>query len=240
MTIILTVLLIIGIIILAIWLYNQSSAPENIKNSVPTNISVKQSTRIKGRIGYFGLEDWWLSTFNENEREYIVKTFSPLTYGSSEDTLISGNITDTSDTVVNMLSSLSGWFKKEPDRTIGYRLIKKAEDLITAKTNILDLHFLYQHKIEIYYRYRAKDSFALEETINACKKQIEISGQAKLAFKKEYKGEPLPSHTGFEILTKLERDREVVIEIAKRALKEGWDGDWKEIIKDCKEDLKGK
>lgn len=234
-----TIIIIIGIIIIAIWLFNRNQTSNKPDNSPSKNVSEKQK-KIRGRIGYFGLENWWLSTFSETERELIVTTFKPLSYGGDEDNLISGNISKTDDTAINLLSNLSGWFKKEADRTIGYRLIKKAEELITENTNILDIHFLYQHKIEIYYKFRGKDNFALEEVLNACKKQIEISSKAKLAFKKEYKGEPLPSHTGFEILTKLEDNTEKVLEIAKKASKEGWYGDWKEIIEDCKEDLKEK
>lgn len=224
-----TVILIIGIILVAIWLFNRNQTSNKTDHAPSKNVSKKQPSKIKGRIEYFELENWWLSTFTETEREHIVKTFTPLSYGGKddEDTLISGNISGIDDTAINLLSNLSGWFNKEADRTIGYRLIKKAEELITENSNVLDIHFLYQHKIELYYKFRGKDSFVLEEVINACKKQIEISGQAKLAFKKDYKGDPLPSHKGFELLTRLEEDTEKVLELAKRASKEGWYGDWK-------------
>ena len=32
---------------------------------------LKGKKRVKGSIGYFGLEDWWLSAFSEDERRYI-------------------------------------------------------------------------------------------------------------------------------------------------------------------------
>ena len=101
----------------------------------------------------------------------------------------------TSQTVISLLSGLAGWFNNEQDKTIAYRMIKKAENLITNNTNILDIHFLFHSKILIYYRRKNVDQNTINETIKACKQQIEIAQQAAIAFKKEYENTPLPSHT---------------------------------------------
>ncbi len=60
------------------------------------NIFKKESKQVQGKIGYFGLSDWWLSNFSVEEREHIIKTFQP--FGSSGESLIKGNIASTSET----------------------------------------------------------------------------------------------------------------------------------------------
>jgi hypothetical protein len=62
-----TVIVIIGIIILTIWFYNSNkiSTSNKVDSSVKTNVSIKLPTKLKGNIGYFELENWWLSTFTE-------------------------------------------------------------------------------------------------------------------------------------------------------------------------------
>src|SRR5690606_3498822 len=102
---------------------------------------LKSSKEIQGEIGYFGLSEWWLSEFSDSERGYIIKKFQPL--GGNEKSLIKGEIKNTSQTSIGLLSTLAGWFNNEQDRTIAYRMIKKAEGLIKNDTVILDVHFLY-------------------------------------------------------------------------------------------------
>lgn len=192
---------------------------------------LKSNTEIKGEIGYFGLSKWWLSEFTQLERNHILQTFQPL--GGSGESLIKGEITSTSQTAIGLLSALAGWFNNEKDRTIAYRMLKKAEDLITDKTDILDLHFLYNSEIEIYYRHRNRDQNALNEAIKACKQQIEIAPQAASAFNKEYKDSPLPTHRGYEqlaIIEEKEKKFNSVIDLAKKAMAQGWNGDWEKRI----------
>lgn len=105
---------------------------------------LKGSKEIKGEIGYFGLTEWWLSEFSDEERDHIIKKFQPL--GGSGESLIRGKITSTSQTAIGLLSALAGWFNNEQDRTIAYRMLKKAEDMVTDNTDILDVHFLFNSK----------------------------------------------------------------------------------------------
>lgn len=202
------------------------------------NIFKKESKQVQGKIGYFGLSDWWLSNFSVEEREHIIKTFQP--FGSSGESLIKGNIASTSETPIGLLSALASWFSKKDDRTIAYRIIKKAEEMIDESSNILDIHFLYQSKIEIYYRNRDNDPDALEKAIEACKQQIEISPKAKIAFQREYEDSPLPAHKGFGQLAIIEEKRkkfESAIQISKAALEQGWAGDWEKRIERCSKKL---
>ena len=197
------------------------------------NIFQRQPEKIKGYIGYYGITDWWLAAFSEKEIEYIVEIFQPL--NGTGNCLMKDDITETDETQISFLLNLSSWFKKENDRTIGFRIIKKAEELLTKTSNVLDAHYLFQTKIELFYRWR-DDEALLTEAINACKKQIEISAETKIQFKKENKREPLPSHKGFEQLAILEEKRnnyQDAIDISKKALTEGWYGDWENRIERC-------
>lgn len=198
----------------------------------------KKEPKIQGEIGYFGLSEWWLSEFSEEERRYILRIFEPL--GSTGSSLIEGEISHTSGTVIKLLSSLAGWFKKKEDRTIAYRMLKKGEELINEKSDILDVHFLFQSKIELYYRNRDNDPDALEEAINSCKQQIELAPKAGAAFRKEYSNAPLPSHRGFEQLAIIEEKQKnfgAAIEISEMAMGQGWSGTWQKRIERCKRRL---
>ena len=61
---------------------------------------LSKKKRIKGSIGYFGLQDWWLSAFSDEERRYIQEKFRPL--GASGDSLTSGDISYTTETAVGL------------------------------------------------------------------------------------------------------------------------------------------
>ncbi|MCA9374610.1 hypothetical protein KC725_05625 [Candidatus Peregrinibacteria bacterium] len=201
--------------------------------------------RIKGEIGYFGLSEWWLSSFSEKERAHILKTFKPLGLTISVDSLddnslISGEIESTTQTAVGLLSALAGWFASEEDRTIAYRILKKAEELIGDEINILDQHFFYQSKIQIYYRHRNRDSEGLSIARQACRQQIRLAPQAAIAFRKEYANSPLPCHVGYEqlaIIYEKEKKYNSVIELARKAKSQGWNGDWEKRIARCKKKL---
>jgi len=192
---------------------------------------------ISGEIGYFGLQDWWLNDLTTEEQNIILSIYKPM--GLGENALTKGRISSTSQTVIGLLTGLSSWFKKQEYRQISYKIIKKAEELVTDKTPILDLHFLYQSKIEIFYRNRDNDAFALSSAIEACKQQISISKKAKIAFMREFKG-PLPTHVGYKqlcIIMGKQKNFEEVIRLSTIAKKQGWSGDWEKRIENCKKKI---
>ena len=192
--------------------------------------------KIEGEIEYFGLQDWWLNDFTNEEQNIILSIYQPM--GLGENRLIKGKIISTSQTVIGLLSALSGWFKKPEYRKIGYKIIKKAEELTSDKIPVLDLHFLYQSKIEIYYRNRDNDEFALSSAIEACKQQIGISEKAKIAFIKEMG--LLPSHVGYKqlcIIMEKQNNYDEVIRLSTIAKEQGWNGDWDKRIEKCKKKI---
>ena len=197
----------------------------------------RKNKKIEGEIGYFGLQEWWLSDLTKEEQNVILSVYNPL--GIGEDSLIKGKIFSTSQTVIGLLSGLSGWFKRPEYREIGYKIIKKAEELVSDKIPFLDLHFLYQLKIQIYYRNRDNDKFALPLAIEACKQQIGISEKAKEAFIKEM-GLPLPEHVGYKqlcIIMEKQKNYDEVIRLSKIAKEQGWSGDWDRRIEKCKKKI---
>lgn len=197
----------------------------------------KSQKRIQGSIGYFGLGDWWLSAFSDEERRHIQSTFQPL--GSTGDSLTSGVINYTSLTAVGLLQALAGWFSKADDRPIAHKILEKAEKLSKMQTPVLDIHFLCQQKINIYYKDRDQPEF-MEKAIEACRQQIALTREAANAFKAEYGDSPLPSHKGYEqlaIILEKQGSFEEAIALSRKAEAQGWAGEWGSRIDRCKKKL---
>jgi hypothetical protein len=196
--------------------------------------------KIKGLVEYYGLADWWLSEFSESERQYIKRTFQPLGTNPSNGLLVSDDISYFSQSVVCFLSHLAGWFGKKEDRTIAFRILKKAEEIAATNTfSPLDIHFLYHNKLTIYYKDRENpESFKM--AIHACRQQISVSQEAARVFQVTYKGDPLPGHKGYgqlAIILKKQKHFDQAIELCAQAMHQGWGGDWKKYIRLCKEKM---
>lgn len=193
-----------------------------------------KKSEIKGEIGYFGLQDWWLSTFSQGERDRIEDVFHPLGADPNSRSLTQGDISYTSQTDAGLLQALAGWFNNPRDRAIAKKIITKAEELVTTGGNVLDRHFTLSEKMVIYYRERDNTPDALEKAIQACKEQIAIAPEAASAFLKEYPHQSLPAHAGYRqlriILEKQGKFNEA-IDLCERAKTQGWADDWdKQIV----------
>jgi hypothetical protein len=190
--------------------------------------------RIAGEIGYYNLEEWWLSEFDAKERRVILKPFTQM--GSEDDSLIKGQISYTSRSKLKFLGILASSFMKPETFQIAKKIIIKAEEYVPETEKILDVHFFYHDKIKIFYRNRETEAHALEKAIEACEQQIAISKQAANGFKMEF-WDSLPGHTGYEqlaIIKEKQKDYRYVIKISEKALKEGWGGDWERRIERAK------
>lgn len=195
---------------------------------------------IKGQIGNLGLTDWWLTQFTKKEKEIIIETYQPMGLGNSRDLLLNYDILDQTESATKFLTNLSGWFNTKENRYLAYKMIKKAEELIDLNTDIIDIHFFYQHKIQIYYKDRDNNSQAYDIAKNACLEQIKIAPKVTEAFKTEYNDNFLPSHVGYTqlaIIEEKEKNWKTVIDIAEKAKKEGWNGDWDKRIERCKKKI---
>jgi len=198
---------------------------------------LKSKPNIEGYIGYFGLQEWWLSEFSAEEKLYIEERFNPL--GFSKSRLTKGKIVSTSETPLGLLSSLAGWFSKKTDLHIAHRILDKAECLIDDSTKILDKHFLYQSRIDLFYKDR-DNSQSFEKAVVACKNQIELAQVAAIAFLENKDNRRLPSHKGFEqlcIIKEKSKNYNEVITLSEEALSQGWSGDWERRIERCQKKL---
>jgi hypothetical protein len=196
--------------------------------------------RIGGEIAFYRLQDWWLSSFTSEEHDYIIRKYKPLGTGTSNG-LINGSISWSSQSAISFLQNLSGWFNNPRDRHIALRILNKAEELsgklhfgggtgnLTKEEadNILDHHFLYLQIIKTFYPLRNSQPGALEKVIEACRNQIDLSSLAEKAFRKNYRGEPLPVHTGYEqlaIILEKQKKFQEALDLCKEASKTKWRG----------------
>lgn len=196
------------------------------------DIFKKKDKGPEGLIEYFSLQNWWLNELNEADRKTILEIYQPMGGGS----LIEGNIRSTSQTDIGFLSGMIGWFSKKENRHICYKLIEKAESLITPESKPLDIHFLYGAKIEITYKDRDLSDQGLDTAIKACEQQISVAKESAKEFLTQYKNSPLPSHKGYtQLAIVLEKKKEFAkaIELAKKAKEQGWAGDWDKRIDRC-------
>jgi len=167
----------------------------------------KVSPQGGGLIGYYGLTDWWLSTFTEEERKEIQAVRPTLVVGDNEDIIIPERSYPGSTTgwLENGLSSLAIEFIGSKDMDIAARLLAKAEE--TGGAKLLDRHFTYQQMAQAYYRHRNDDPGALDRAIDSCEKQIHLGPEAAKAFLAEDHEDYLPAHHGFQQLAII-RERE--------------------------------
>ncbi len=194
----------------------------------------KQNSHIGGEIGYFGLAEWWMSEFCEVDRKFIVQKYQPM--GAGERSIIEGNLSFSSQSALSFLTDLSCWFRKDDERAIAVRILRKAEEYVNENTDVLDIHFFYGHKVSTFYKDRDRVEGALSEAIAACNEQIKIAKRAKRAFLKEYKARPLPCHKGYEQLAIIyEKQKNYIraIHISQHALSQGWSGDWDKRMQRC-------
>ena len=201
----------------------------------------KPTKPIGGKIAYFQLEAWWLSTFTEDERKYIqrqcaVEPVSEVAGVFLPDDLTTGDIVNTSQSAVEMLTMLARGLDAPKDRAIAERVYDKALELAHGG-DILDAHFLYGQMIKTLYRLREQPGYP-EKAIDACQRQISIAKEAAKAFRIEYPDSPqLPSHRGFNqlaIVLEKQRKFQEAIELAQQAATQGWPGDWQRRIERCR------
>jgi hypothetical protein len=201
-----------------------------------------------GLLSLFGLTEWWNTAFTETEKEYIESVYKPFGSDPSEKLLTGSQLAagkKTTETPISLLYGLAQWFNSKKDIDIAKRIIAKADELSTPDLPVLDLHFHYSTMIQLYYKGRDEPA-SLARSVWACQRQIELSPQAASEFKREHRELKasairdsydsnlparckLPRHIGFQqmcILLEKDGDFKGALRLAKRAFREGWDGDW--------------
>lgn len=191
--------------------------------------------QIQGYIFHFNLEEWWLSTFTEAERQYIEEGYKPLfLHGKSR--LTYGNMSLGMFTLVQLLSSMASWFRKTPeDRELARRMIAKAEQEVPRERWIWLVDDLYREKIRLYYEDRSEPEM-LKLAIAACEQQVAIAPSVARAIHKHYPDVSLCGHLGFWRLARVREKEEnyaEVIRLCQQAKQQGWAGNWDRRIERC-------
>jgi tetratricopeptide (TPR) repeat protein len=198
----------------------------------------RKQEKVRGAIAYYGLTDWWLSTFTEKERKYIERKFRPM--GSGPDSLTKGHVEHTGKTSGVLLHQTASSFTDAKDFDIARRLLEKAEQECLAQDDTVGLHYTYSWMSKIYFDMRVEVPGALELTIDACEKSIALATKAATALRKAGRG-GLPSHGGYRSLALIREeqgDYQEAIRLYKAAKKQGWSGDWNEQIARCQQQLR--
>lgn len=212
---------------------NKSAKPNNSCYNQHMLGLTSKKTKITGQIGFFNLQDWWESSFTQQERNHIEEIYHPMGSESNSKPLTEGELSGTSQTASGLLWALAGWFNNPQDREIAKKIIAKAEQMACVSGNILDIHFSLSQKIEIYYRERETTTDGLEKAIQACKEQIAIAPNVAKAFLKEYPQQPLPAHVGYRqlrIILEKQGNFDQAIKLCELAKQEGWADDWDKQI----------
>jgi tetratricopeptide (TPR) repeat protein len=140
------------------------------------NLFKKQSKRkYGGLIAFYGLEEFWDSLLPE-EREFV-RVYYASTFSSGERNP-KLQITTTQSTS-GFLWGYAGWAISKKKFELADKLLEEA---LKRKTNHIDLHFTYNHLIDLCYKRRDEGPKWIERCINYCLEDIKIFPE----FKKEY------------------------------------------------------
>lgn len=175
-----------------------------------------------GLLGYFGLLDWYISSFNSEETNLIKANYKPM--GGSYEDLIEGDITMASGSPIWLLNAIAGFLiNKNPTLDIGLFFLHKGETLVENSRNFTDMHFLF---LNFSKAYKAKGNF--EKALEYSRKMVDISENVSDEFIKEY-GKNEVSHQGFIDCIEYfenEQDEEMISTLEEKARKEQWRGPW--------------
>lgn len=186
----------------------------------------RSKPKVGGIVGGNELSDWWLTTFTEEEREFICeRNRLAMLPRPDVDPIANGPLVKV---VGSLARFVAGWaaIGKPEHRSIDYRLLAKAEELVDDATDIVSRHFIFMHKAKVYYRWRDLDDFALSKAIEGCRQQIAISRKAARALERD--GD-IPAHYGFKQLAIIEEklgNYGEAIQLCEQAKADGWWGDW--------------
>ncbi len=212
-----------------------------------------------GSIGYLNLTNWWLTEFSDEERAYIVSLYSEdeartLTEGVIKPILRFGygyvehssGLSFYLGSGADFLMKMADRLDKNSDYPLSVKIIKKLIERVKTGGDLIDKHHAFGWMVKRFFKERKFDQHAMQRTIWACLKQIEIAPQVKELL---CMANGIPTvigssnrhatiwHEGYcrlaILLEKEKRHREVVA-LCKRASQEGWVGtDWNAKLLKC-------
>jgi len=198
---------------------------------------------VQGYIGHFKLSEWWFSSFDEEERQYIELAFTPLGFRvipegtgptADEHSLLTGSRgLQVYGDAGSFLANLAEWLNKPECRHLARRVLEKAEAIASDP---LEKHDVLQVMVVVKYRDRKKDPRFLDAAIRACQKQIDIAPEVMRLWRRRRR--TVPTHNGFNqlsIIREKEGDYSSAMRLSEEAMKQGWRGaDWEARIQRCR------
>lgn len=178
----------------------------------------KKKVKSDGYIKYFGLQEIWVNTLSEEQRNEVKNRISK-GLNTNPAYVDTGNIDSTSETKSRFLVTMA---EGVLDIQTKDKLLQKA--LIEMKSDIVDNHFVLMNIANEYKKMIKSDESLYEKQIEVLKKDCFIYDQfAKAYYKLDYvlPDENLPNYPAFkELAIAYERTGEIekAIEISKVAL----------------------
>lgn len=83
--------------------------------------------KVEGEIAYYGLQEWWFSSFTETERIYIDDCYQPM--GAPPHSLTKGIYKELYIPAPEFLNGLNSWFRNNQDSSIAERIHQKISEL---------------------------------------------------------------------------------------------------------------
>ena len=183
-----------------------------------------------GELGYFGLTEWWTSSFSPAERDYMEAAFRPNGLPARAKPLTRDRGLVSFPTAAALLTILADRLsEKRQDRNLASRVLAQAEKRAAAEEDILGRHYVYHQMIRLHSRWKDEFPDAVDQMLTACHKQIELAPETAKTLREMRPGQPLPTHLGYlQASVQLEREGryEPAIELCRQAQAGGWGGNW--------------
>ena len=183
-----------------------------------------------GELGYFGLTDWWNSSFSKAERAYMEAAFRTPDLPAHAKPLTRDRGLVKLPTAAALLTVLGDRLSEKPeDRRLASRVLVQAEERALAEGDVLGQYFVYHQMIRLHSRWKDKFADAVDLIFAACHKQIQLAPDVARVLRQARPEEPLPAHLGYQqasSLLELEGRYEPAIELCHQAEREGWNGNW--------------
>jgi hypothetical protein len=165
---------------------------------------------------------WWSETFSPEERGVIDAQFRPIGAVTAESMALSDD--------PKSVGTLAAYMKKEAFRQLGYRLLDRADTLVSDSSPIMSLHFYFSIRGSFYYRWRDMDKAAMDEAVDSYRRQVGLAPIAVSHLQMEIEGKNfIPSHAGYKQLRIIEEKRGNLMlarELCIQANAQGWMDDW--------------
>jgi hypothetical protein len=170
------------------------------------------------------LEEWWLSEFTVEEREYI----------KSESSVLLDSRYNNDKKPSETLYLLAGYVNTKNTKGYQHLALSILDKAARLEDDPIILFKIYSQLIKLHFEHRNDAEEIREKLIELCKKQIEISNIIQDSLKEdEFREKFLKSeHQGYQKLAVLNIENgelEKAEELISRAKEEGWKGSWEKL-----------